>query len=63
MTKSESITARLTPAVKTAVERAARARQETIATFTERVLVAYLSNEGYLGDQAAKLAPKVATVN
>ena len=61
MTKSESITTRLTPAVKTAVERAARARQETIATFTERVLVAYLSKEGYLGNEAAIL--EVATVN
>lgn len=48
MTKSESIAVRVTPTVKKAVEKAARAQQQTIAGFIEDILVNHLGKEGYL---------------
>jgi hypothetical protein len=48
MTKSESISLRVTPGIKKALERAARADQRTIAVFVEVVLAEWLREKGYL---------------
>jgi hypothetical protein len=48
MTKSESISLRVNPAVKKAVERAARADQRTTAAFVEVVIIEWLREKGYL---------------
>jgi hypothetical protein len=48
MQKTESISLRVTDAVKKAVERAARCEQLTTAGFGERVLTEGLRQRGYL---------------
>jgi hypothetical protein len=48
MTKSESISLRVTPSVKQAVEKAARSQQQTTAALVEIVIVEWLNKEGFL---------------
>jgi hypothetical protein len=58
MQKTESISLRVTEAVKKAVERAARCEQLTTAGFVERVLTEGLTRRGYL--QQTKSMPHAA---
>jgi hypothetical protein len=54
VTKSESIAIRVTPAVKKAVARAARTRQQTIAAFIEDAIVSDLRKNGFLQEDPSK---------